>query len=251
MRPTALLREDPKLARIAAALRETFGARLVSALLFGSRARGDHRADSDYDVAVFLEDYDAERDRGVLFRLRERLDENAFTLQFWPFASDGLAERTTLMFNIRNDAVPLPGLSWPPVIAPPIAPGEGPVKPETKNLLDGAEQTLKTAKALRAAGFNKPAAREAYQAVLRAARALIFEDRNQAPKTHRGTAALFSEVAIKTGRMDEELGIALSHGPALRMDVDYEPIPKTTDQNAAEYVDRAEQFIARVNSLIV
>jgi uncharacterized protein (UPF0332 family) len=148
------------------------------------------------------------------------------------------------MFNIRNDAVPLPGLAWPAVIAPSIAPDDDPVKPETKNLLDGAEQAFKTAKALRAAGFNKPAAREAYQAVLRAARALIFEDRQQAPKTHRGTAALFSDVALKSG-------LTLSHALALRMEVDYEPIPQTTEQHAAESVDRAEQFIAKIKSLIV
>ena len=122
MRPTAILHDDPKLARIAGALRDSFGTRLVSALLFGSRARGDHRADSDYDVAVFLDGYDRASDSETLRRLRESLGEDVFTLQFWPFACDGLSERTTLMFNIRNDAVPLPGVSWPPVIAPSIAP---------------------------------------------------------------------------------------------------------------------------------
>jgi uncharacterized protein (UPF0332 family) len=136
------------------------------------------------------------------------------------------------------------------VTAPPIAPHEGSMKPETKNLLDGAEQSLNLAKALRTAGFNKPAAREAYQATLRAARALIFEDRNQAPKTHSGTVTLFSDVAIKSGRVDEDVGRILSRGLALRLDVDYEAIPKTTDQHASEYVDRAEQFIAKITSLI-
>lgn len=250
MRPTAILLDDPKLARIAAALRKTFGPRLVSALLFGSRARGDNRADSDYDVAVFLDGFDRGRDRELLRRVSDELGEDVLTLQFWPFGKDGLAERTTLMFNIRNEGVPLPGLAWPQVIAPPIAPDEGPMKPETRSLLDGAEQTIATAKALRSAGFNKPAAREAYQAVLRAARALIFEERNQAPKTHNGTATLFSEVALKSGRMDEDLGATLSRGVALRMDVDYEPIPKTSDQQASEYVDRAERFIAKIKSLI-
>jgi predicted nucleotidyltransferase len=146
MRPTAILRDDPKLARIADALRDAFGSRLVSALLFGSRARGDHHADSDYDVAVFLDGYDRARDSEILRRLRESLGEDVFTLQFWPFASDGLSERTTLMFNIRNDAVPLPGLSWPPVIAPSIAPDEGPMKPETKNLLEKSDRELVLAK---------------------------------------------------------------------------------------------------------
>jgi len=38
-----------------ARLRRRFGDRLVAVYLFGSRARGDHRPDSDADVAVFLQ----------------------------------------------------------------------------------------------------------------------------------------------------------------------------------------------------
>lgn len=37
-----------------ARLQERFGAQLRGLVLFGSRARGDHRDDSDADVAVFL-----------------------------------------------------------------------------------------------------------------------------------------------------------------------------------------------------
>jgi len=43
--------------------------------------------------------------------VREGLGEDVFALQFWPFGKDGLVERTTLMFNIPNDAIPLPGLA--------------------------------------------------------------------------------------------------------------------------------------------
>ncbi len=44
---------DPVLARLRTALAEAYGDRLWRAVLFGSRARGDAEADSDYDVAVF------------------------------------------------------------------------------------------------------------------------------------------------------------------------------------------------------
>jgi predicted nucleotidyltransferase len=33
-----------------------YGDRLERVALFGSRARGDHRPDSDYDVAVLIKD---------------------------------------------------------------------------------------------------------------------------------------------------------------------------------------------------
>jgi uncharacterized protein (UPF0332 family)/predicted nucleotidyltransferase len=249
-RPATGLRDDPKLARIADALRETFGVRLVSALLFGSRARGDHRQDSDYDVAVFLEDYEPIRDRDTVRSLRDRLGEDAYTLQFWPFAKNGLAERTTLMFNIRNEGVPLPGFGWPPVIAPPIVPDEGPMKPETTSLLAGSDREL--AKARKILGVDEPeaAARDAYFAVLFAVRALIFEVRNVAPKTHSGAASLFAEIAVKPGLLSERYSATLSQGLDIRMDVDYEPLPKTTQAQATEYVERAAEFVGAVKRLI-
>ena len=46
---------DPVVARLGAAPREFYGSRLERAVLFGSRARGDFS--DDYDVAVFLHDY--------------------------------------------------------------------------------------------------------------------------------------------------------------------------------------------------
>lgn len=39
-----------------ARLQDRYGGRLVGLILFGSRARGNHRPDSDADVAVFLDE---------------------------------------------------------------------------------------------------------------------------------------------------------------------------------------------------
>lgn len=47
-----------ELAPFVAAVRHAYGARLAGIYLFGSRARGDHKNDSDYDIAVVLEDED-------------------------------------------------------------------------------------------------------------------------------------------------------------------------------------------------
>jgi predicted nucleotidyltransferase len=48
--------EDPILRRFRTAVGEAYGGRLERVVLFGSRARGDHRPDSDYDIAVFIHD---------------------------------------------------------------------------------------------------------------------------------------------------------------------------------------------------
>ena len=47
---------DAILTRSRAALGEIYGDRLERVVLYGSRARGDHRPDSDYDIAVFIKD---------------------------------------------------------------------------------------------------------------------------------------------------------------------------------------------------
>jgi predicted nucleotidyltransferase len=45
--------DNPVLRRFRAALDEVYGARVERVVLYGSRARGEARRDSDYDVAVF------------------------------------------------------------------------------------------------------------------------------------------------------------------------------------------------------
>jgi predicted nucleotidyltransferase len=47
---------DAILSRFRTALVATYGDRLQRIVLFGSRARGDARTDSDYDIAIFLKD---------------------------------------------------------------------------------------------------------------------------------------------------------------------------------------------------
>jgi uncharacterized protein len=47
---------DPILRRLRISLDKTYGKRVERVVLFGSRARGDARPDSDYDVAVFLKE---------------------------------------------------------------------------------------------------------------------------------------------------------------------------------------------------
>jgi hypothetical protein len=46
--------DDPVLSRFRLELGEAYGSRLERVVLFGSRARGDARPDSDYDIAVFM-----------------------------------------------------------------------------------------------------------------------------------------------------------------------------------------------------
>jgi predicted nucleotidyltransferase len=78
-------------------------------VLFGSRARGDAREDSDYDVAVFL--IDLENRWPELNRLADLstniLYETGEFIHAMAYRAGSYAERTPLMHEIRSDGIDL------------------------------------------------------------------------------------------------------------------------------------------------
>ena len=100
---------DPILKRFREALADLYGPALDRVVLFGSRARGDAREDSDYDLAVFLNetaDLWAEWDRLANLRVRF-LDAGGPFIEAIPFHISDYARRTPLMHEIRKDGVTL------------------------------------------------------------------------------------------------------------------------------------------------
>jgi len=107
---TATPQDNRVLKRFRAAVIEIYGDRVERVVLFGSRARGDARADSDYDVAVFLRDY-APGTTTELYRLAELssaiLDETGEFIHAMPYRAGSYNERTPLMHEIRADGIDL------------------------------------------------------------------------------------------------------------------------------------------------
>lgn len=102
------IRKDPLLTVIKSRLGELYGDRLKRVVLFGSRARGDHKKDSDYDVAVYLAGYDYTM--GEVFRLAdlswELQVETGQIISFKPFPSSSVRD-SLLSRAIAKDGVPL------------------------------------------------------------------------------------------------------------------------------------------------
>jgi predicted nucleotidyltransferase len=100
---------DPILRRFRDAVAALYGDRLERIVLFGSRARGDAREDSDYDVAVFLrglDDWWPEMQR--LNRIGgEILWDTGAVISPKPFESAEYSDRTPLMGEIRREGVAL------------------------------------------------------------------------------------------------------------------------------------------------
>jgi predicted nucleotidyltransferase len=96
---------DPVMARFRAALDAAYGDRIERVVLFGSRARGDAQADSDYDVAVFLKDMqDFGREMRTIARLGvEFLDDDGAVINALPFREGAYRSRTAFMSEVRRD----------------------------------------------------------------------------------------------------------------------------------------------------
>jgi len=106
---TTTVTDDPVLARLRKALDEMYGNRLERVVLFGSRARGDAHAESDYDVAVFLRDMaDRFAEMNRLADLStDIIGETGELVHAMPYPDGAYNERTPLMQEIRLEGVEL------------------------------------------------------------------------------------------------------------------------------------------------
>ena len=102
--------DDPILTRFRAAVNEAYGDRVARVVLYGSRARGDARPDSDYDVAVFLREMP---DRWAeMIRLADLstaiLYDSGEVVNAMPYRADAYDDpRMPLMHEIRREGVDL------------------------------------------------------------------------------------------------------------------------------------------------
>jgi uncharacterized protein len=100
---------DSVLSRFRTALEAVYGNRIERVVLFGSRARGDARPDSDYDVAVFLRDLDSFGQAAGRIAAIETdiLYDTGAVINAIPFKAGSYHERTGLMGELRREGLDL------------------------------------------------------------------------------------------------------------------------------------------------
>jgi len=100
---------DSVLNRFRAALDERYGKRIERVVLFGSRARGEARPNSDYDVAVFLKDLDNfGQEAGRIAAIEtDILYDTGAVINAIPFEAGSYRERTGLMGELRREGLDL------------------------------------------------------------------------------------------------------------------------------------------------
>jgi uncharacterized protein len=115
LRPPTEAEVEEALKRFAADVRRHYGDRLKGLYLFGSRARGDHRPDSDVDVAVVIADAGQELwiERNALSDLSyDRLVDDGVEIQGWPVLESAWKHpdrhsNPSLIRAMQRDARPL------------------------------------------------------------------------------------------------------------------------------------------------
>lgn len=100
---------DPVLQRFRKALADIYGNRLERVVLFGSRARGNAQANSDYDLAIFLKSLSdsgrwEELDRLAKLRV-DFLDETGAFFDAKPYPAAAYFDHSPLMHEIRLEGV--------------------------------------------------------------------------------------------------------------------------------------------------
>jgi predicted nucleotidyltransferase len=105
------LASDPTLCRAKEGLQRIYGERLSAIILYGSRARGDQRRDSDYDLIALIRNYDRERDwKRDLHRLTDELfqmEPYEIEVNIRLMDEHALEQRTGFMFNVRKEGLRL------------------------------------------------------------------------------------------------------------------------------------------------
>ncbi len=101
---------DTVLRKYRIALAELYGDRIERVVLFGSRARGDAKDDSDYDVALFLNHLpDRWEEIGRLAKLQIAImDETGVDIHTIPFQAGCWSDASSpLMLEVRKDGLDL------------------------------------------------------------------------------------------------------------------------------------------------
>jgi predicted nucleotidyltransferase len=101
---------DPVLTGFRQAMRELYGPRIERVVLYGSRARGDAKPDSDYDIAVFLRDLSSrwQEVRRIADVEIAILDKTGAIVHAMPYPAESWRNNSSpLMHEIRKDGVDL------------------------------------------------------------------------------------------------------------------------------------------------
>jgi len=123
-------------------------------------------------------------------------------------------------------------------------------EPEIAANLDRADESLRAARQLAAAGFSDIAASRAYYAAFYAASAALLAEGLELSK-HSGVIACVHQHLVKTGKLDREHGRQLNWLFGLRNVGDYGITIHVSPEEAEEAIRAAESFVHAIRHLML
>ncbi len=99
--------DKAELLRFRAEVEHAFPGRLRGAVLFGSRARGEAREDSDWDIALFIDGFDRGRENRRLNFLAVPFQLRGVRISPLGVPTDRHGVSPELLWNIDNEGVHL------------------------------------------------------------------------------------------------------------------------------------------------
>lgn len=265
--PGRLLRESPSIylthtersdvARFLQELDRECGDQIARVILFGSRARGDHDAESDIDLLIVTRDGKQAID-AIVTRLMGEAD---FVSLLVLSAEDYRLHQhmlDPLYVNIRRDGIEL----WDPESyaaekrSVPIQFPEGEPRPmdeQTREVvklyIEQAHRMLEEARYLLTGRFTRGPSSRAYYAVFHSTTAALYA-MNIVRGKHSGVQSALSQFLVQPGLLEEEFKDIFNRLYKFRETSDYEPRREPSLEEAQELVADAERFVARMEKFL-
>jgi len=236
-----------------ARLRDHYGEKLVTVVLYGSRARGDADVESDVDLLVVLRGpFEASDEEQIVAGLRAGIEEKyeVYALLCPVVAPEAEYRQRMLPFlmNARREGIDL----IPPFQAT-VREEPGEYTGSPKKELDLIRQRMNNALDDAIAGIAQDriewAVNRAYYAMFHAVTALLLSE-GLAFSRHRGVISAFDQYWVNSGRFPATLGKALRPAFDLRNKADYAYSEPITKNQAQDLVRSAASFVAEADRLL-
>jgi len=181
-------------------------------VLFGSRARGEARDESDWDFAVFL---DHEPTQGDEDHLSEVTDPFGLQVQSLMFAGDRWLAKDELACNIREQGLIIYGPDQVPMIERPVLEHARDALAKAERFAAQAEQALPQA--------YETVVHNSYYALFHAARAALFAVEGTASTNHGRVVETFARMVKRDelGAVATGCSRTLKQAYKLRAQADY------------------------------
>jgi uncharacterized protein (UPF0332 family) len=207
--------DDALPARYRARLLSALPAQIERILLFGSRARGEAHADSDWDFAVFLDHEPTRDDRERIRAIDGKIGHACGDLvQSHVFASQKWLATDELACNIRDQGLILHGPDHVPVIERPVLEHAQAALAKAERYGEQAAQAVPQA--------YETVVHNSYYAMFHAARAALLAVEGSASTNHGRVVETFARMAKRQrGKALREHATTLEAAYKLRIEADY------------------------------